>query len=903
MAATRRRTDLTPHWLKGEAIQNYGDFLSELLIERLFEAPPSGFLRVIGSCLADEFVPPGLAEGEKIVFWGCGARDETPLGEAARARMELPSVRGPLTRSILRLGEATPIGDTALLLPLLHSPAEMLPARPKAILVPHFHDRRTDQKLCIASGCEAVLRPNIRNSQNALADFINAITRARFVLAASLHAAITAAAYGVPFAFWNSGAVDLPFKWQDFAASLHIPCVFHDTLKDGEAWYASEAAPDLSLPPLWPMLASAPLPVRPELLVDAMRRDVRRHGPNVLDTVATARSRFTALGDLSRRLSEERQTRTKIAETLQAAFPSESDPAGTIDPDTMDPSAVIERLKSAGLELRTLRSSLAETENTVTGLLEELGGLRQLAATQISLPDRFSDFELRKLEQFFARQERHTLALDQQAREQALTIQQMQAEKTVMASDELSPLLQALRQRLQTVEAERDTMARSSAWRIRSRIVGILFRHARIALGLRRLLKLGWWVVSLRLASRLRQRRRLRRNFDLLGASPLFDADWYSTRYTARISAGIDPLTHFIWIGALQGLNPHPLFDTNWYMSKLPAGSTENPLAHYLSNPACHDPHPLFDSPQYLRRIGGLLPTGMTPLEHFVTRRRGAESPNEILDPDVYVFEYPQAAGYLGGAFAHYVEHGEAAGLAPHPLFDPSWYAGRHPESIGPGPLAHYLRHGRDAGFAGSAIMETCPLLSDALTMRLAFPETSAPDISIIIPAYGHLHQTYRCLAAIMVHSGTLSYEVLVVDDRPDAPIAPLLKGENLRLHVNAENMGFLRSCNAAARLARGRKLVFLNNDTIVGPDWLRPMVSLMEADQLTGLVGCKLLNTDGTVQEAGGIIHSNGWGFPYGNGDDPGHGAYNYVREVDVVTGACFLVRRDLFELCARLL
>ena len=114
---------------------------------------------------------------------------------------------------------------------------------------------------------------------------------------------------------------------------------------------------------------------------------------------------------------------------------------------------------------------------------------------------------------------------------------------------------------------------------------------------------------------------------------------------------------------------------------------------------------------------------------------------------------------------------------------------------------------------------------------------------------------------------------------------------------VNPRNLGFVRSCNAAARLAAGRHLVFLNNDTIVHQDWLAPMVRLADSDASIGMVGAKLLNTDGTVQEAGGAIFSDGWGRPYGRGEDPSDPAYNFVREVDCVIGACFLVSRDAFR------
>ena len=97
--------------------------------------------------------------------------------------------------------------------------------------------------------------------------------------------------------------------------------------------------------------------------------------------------------------------------------------------------------------------------------------------------------------------------------------------------------------------------------------------------------------------------------------------------------------------------------------------------------------------------------------------------------------------------------------------------------------------------------------------------------------------------------------------------------------------------------MATGRHLLFLNNDTTVHPDWLAPLVRLADADPQVGMVGAKLLNTDGTLQEAGGAILSNGWGQLYGAGDDPALPQYNHVREVDVVVGACILVPRRAWD------
>ena len=110
--------------------------------------------------------------------------------------------------------------------------------------------------------------------------------------------------------------------------------------------------------------------------------------------------------------------------------------------------------------------------------------------------------------------------------------------------------------------------------------------------------------------------------------------------------------------------------------------------------------------------------------------------------------------------------------------------------------------------------------------MELAFTEQDAPEVSIIIPIYGHLYETWRCLATIMLMTEKVTYEVIVADDRPSRPVAPLLRGRGMTVIINNENQGFLANCNSAAKRARGNDLVFLNNDTTVrsncSPRWSR---------------------------------------------------------------------------------
>lgn len=106
-----------------------------------------------------------------------------------------------------------------------------------------------------------------------------------------------------------------------------------------------------------------------------------------------------------------------------------------------------------------------------------------------------------------------------------------------------------------------------------------------------------------------------------------------------------------------------------------------------------------------------------------------------------------------------------------------------------------------------------------------------------------------------------------------------------------------MQSCNKASVKARGKYLVFLNNDTQVQYNWLKPLVLLLEKDPNIGMAGSKLLYPDGKLQEAGGIIWQDGTAANYGRGDSPDMPEYNYVREVDYISGASIIVRKTLWD------
>ncbi len=171
---------------------------------------------------------------------------------------------------------------------------------------------------------------------------------------------------------------------------------------------------------------------------------------------------------------------------------------------------------------------------------------------------------------------------------------------------------------------------------------------------------------------------------------------------------------------------------------------------------------------------------------------------------------------------------------------------------------------------------------------------------SIVIPLYNKVEYTEQCLEALINNTPDDLYEVILVDNASSDGTAELLASLEGDVQVirNSENMGFARACNQGAALARGKYIIVLNNDTLPQPGWLEALIAEADSDPNVGIVGCKLLYPDtGKVQHAG-----IGWidglpDHPFRHADAQAPEVIQ-VRDLDMVTGACMLIRRDLFAL-----
>jgi O-antigen biosynthesis protein len=177
--------------------------------------------------------------------------------------------------------------------------------------------------------------------------------------------------------------------------------------------------------------------------------------------------------------------------------------------------------------------------------------------------------------------------------------------------------------------------------------------------------------------------------------------------------------------------------------------------------------------------------------------------------------------------------------------------------------------------------------------VAVAFPGADAPLVSIVIPAFNHWRYTNACLRALAAtHDPAIATEIVVVDDGSTDRTAELLQAcTGIRTVRMESNGGFAAACNAGAAVARGTYLHFLNNDAIVTPGWLRPLLDTFAADAAAGAVVSQLRYPDDTLAEAGGAIWRDGRGSNYGRGDAPADWRYATARSVDYGSAASLMV------------
>jgi GT2 family glycosyltransferase len=171
------------------------------------------------------------------------------------------------------------------------------------------------------------------------------------------------------------------------------------------------------------------------------------------------------------------------------------------------------------------------------------------------------------------------------------------------------------------------------------------------------------------------------------------------------------------------------------------------------------------------------------------------------------------------------------------------------------------------------------------------------PRVSVLLLLCNRAELTFNCLQTLALRLNRTACEVVVVDNGSTDETPRLLeRALGLTVVRNAENVGFPRAVNQAARLASGDYLLLLNNDAQVLGRGIDVAAEYLAANPGVGAVGAKIVFLDGTLQEAGCTVCRNGWPLPYGRGGDPDDAAFAFEREVDFCSGAFLMTPRKLF-------
>ncbi len=191
-------------------------------------------------------------------------------------------------------------------------------------------------------------------------------------------------------------------------------------------------------------------------------------------------------------------------------------------------------------------------------------------------------------------------------------------------------------------------------------------------------------------------------------------------------------------------------------------------------------------------------------------------------------------------------------------------------------------------------------------------PRAPSPALSIIIVNWNTRELLAGCLESLERSNvrtlERLNVETFVVDNASTDGSADMVRERFpwARLIENCENVGFARANNQALRQATGRYVLLLNSDTAVQPGALETLVRFMDGNARAGACGARLLNSDGSLQPACHPMLTPGrefWRLSFLDRVWP-HASYPVhrwdtatPRRVEVIKGACLLLRREALE------
>ncbi len=125
----------------------------------------------------------------------------------------------------------------------------------------------------------------------------------------------------------------------------------------------------------------------------------------------------------------------------------------------------------------------------------------------------------------------------------------------------------------------------------------------------------------------------------------------------------------------------------------------------------------------------------------------------------------------------------------------------------------------------------------------VALESSRRPLASIIVVTFNNLEFTKACLESLDLYTAYDNYEVVVIDNASSDGSREFLgqwvkNGDNRKIILNDDNLGFAAANNQGLQAARGDYFVLLNNDTYVTPGWLGTLLEHLKRNRQLALVG-----------------------------------------------------------------
>lgn len=204
-----------------------------------------------------------------------------------------------------------------------------------------------------------------------------------------------------------------------------------------------------------------------------------------------------------------------------------------------------------------------------------------------------------------------------------------------------------------------------------------------------------------------------------------------------------------------------------------------------------------------------------------------------------------------------------------------------------------------------SALGLTASSTPSAAGPRPTWTVQGSPLVSVVIPNRNAATVLRQCVTGLLERTRHDHLELIVVDNGSTESEAldlyhTLESGGRTRIVTFDRPFNFSAACNAGAGAASGDLLLFLNNDVeVMDPEWLDELIRWAQRSEV-GVVGAQLLYPDRLIQHAGVVFGLGLVGHIFARaaeGTSSLFGSPASYRNYSAVTGACHMMRRDVFD------